>query len=288
MAGIMSNNSPNDKSVEFLCTTGIGRFFLKVILFIRIPKLLGFFLRSPLSHFLISGFIKKNEIDMTDFKDQKYISFNDFFTRKKEITFDAESSHLISPCDSFLSVYSISPDSKFHIKGFDYSVYDFFGLEEGENSQLVESFNNGKCLVFRLCATDYHRYSYIDNGFQTENNYIEGSLYSVQPAACENFRVYTKNRRSWTLLKTENFGTVAQIEVGAFSVGGIVNLHADYEFKKGEEKGYFDLHGSTIVLLFQPETITLLPEVLSAEKENREYKVKAGQHIGTKIEIYSK
>ena len=58
------NESKNDKSVEFLCSTKIGKILLEFILFIRIPKLIGFFLRSPLSHFMISRFIKKNEIDI--------------------------------------------------------------------------------------------------------------------------------------------------------------------------------------------------------------------------------
>lgn len=275
-----NNNSPNDKSVEFLCTTKFGRLLLHLILLIKIPKLMGGFLRSPFSHFLISNFIKKNDIDMADFTNQKYVSFNDFFTRKKEISFDTEKNHLISPCDSLLSVYPITEDSRFHIKGFDYSLIDFFEVESEADENLIEKYKGGSCLVFRLCATDYHRFCYIDDGYQTENHYIEGSLYSVQPAACENFRVYTKNRRSWTLLKTENFGTVAQIEIGAFSVGGIKNLHENYNFKKGEEKGYFDLHGSTIVLLFEKDKIDLLEDILESVKKNREHPVKAGALIG--------
>lgn len=217
---------------------------------------------------------------MSEFEGQKYLSFNDFFTRKKEITFDSEQNHLISPCDSLLSVYKITADSKFHIKGFDYTLADLFGAETDSDLDLIETFKDGMCLVFRLCATDYHRYSYIDNGFQTENHYIEGSLYSVQPAACQNFRVYTKNRRSWTLLKTQNFGTVAQIEVGAFSVGGIKNHHSNYEFKKGEEKGFFDLHGSTIVLLFEKEKVEVLPAIMEAAANDEEFRVKAGEWIG--------
>ena len=273
------NESKNDKSVEFLCSTKIGKILLEFILFIRIPKLIGFFLRSPLSHFMISRFIKKNEIDMSEFEGQKYLSFNDFFTRRKEISFDSEKTHLISPCDSLLSVYSIKTNSTFHIKGFDYSLSDFF---ETSDSELLNTFKNGLCLVFRLCATDYHRYHYIDDGFQTENHYIVGSLYSVQPAACENFKVYTKNRRSWTLLKTENFGTVAQVEIGAFSVGGICNHNENYAFKKGDEKGYFDLHGSTIVLIFEEDKIELLPEILKIAGNSEEIRVKAGEFIGKK------
>lgn len=295
------NNSQNDKSVEFLCRTCFGRLLLHFILFIRIPKLAGFFLRSPLSHFMIGNFIRKNKVDMKEFEGQKFLSFNDFFTRRKQISFDSEKNHLISPCDSFLSVVKITENAVFSVKGFDYSLRDFFEPREnctlrrffwnkGTNpaempsesyiNSLSEKFRNGECLIFRLCTTDYHRYCYIDSGIKSENHFIEGSLYSVQPAACEKFRVYTKNRRSWTIMECENFGTVAQIEVGAFSVGGIKNHKSKGRFNKGEEKGYFDLYGSTIVLLFEPQKISLIPEIQEQTKNGAECKVRAGQWIG--------
>lgn len=282
----MSENA-NDKSVQFLYGTRAGRTLLHVILALKVPKLLGVALRCPLSRFYINSFVKKNNIDMSDFSGVKFKSFNDFFTRKKEISFDSDSSHLIAPADSLLSVYPISGDSKFHIKGFDYTLQDFFepkkfNMSDEDARKLVESFNDGLCLVFRLCATDYHRYCYIDTGSQNGNHFIEGSLYSVQPLAAENFRLYTKNRRSWTLMETENFGKVAQIEIGAFSVGGIKNHLENESFQKGSEKGYFDLHGSTIVLLFQKDKIKLLEQIQNATKDGLEYRVKIGQHIGNK------
>ncbi len=269
------NANKNDISVKFLYGTKIGKLILEFLLAAKVPALLGNFLRSPASHFMISRYIKKHSIPMDEFAGQKYVSFNDFFTRKKDITFDAEPTHLIAPSDSLLSAYKITDDSVFHIKGFDYTLKDFF-----ENDSFTETFRGGDCLVFRLCASDYHRYCYIDDGEQRGNHFIEGSLYSVQPAACENFRVYTKNRRNWAILKTNNFGTVAQIEIGAFSVGGIKNHYEASPFKKGEEKGYFDLHGSTIVLLFQKDKINLLPEIKKVTDSGSEYRVTIGSFIG--------
>ncbi len=302
MEKIDANANHNDSSVEFLYGTKFGKAVLEFILAVKGPKLLGAFLRSPLSHFYIKKFIAKNGIDMTDFKDyaeagfggsKKFKSFNDFFTRKKPdsaLKVDLEPNHLVSPCDSLLSVYKIDENSVFHIKGFDYKLSDFFFGEgksrsEGDSS-FINRFVGGDCLVFRLCASDYHRFCYFDDGKHDgeigENHFLEGKLYSVQPKACENFRVYTKNRRSWTVLATEHFGSVAQIEVGAFSVGGIVNaLPCDgkIDFKRGDEKGFFDLHGSTIVLLFEKDKISLKEEILEAWK-NGEVRVKYGEWIG--------
>lgn len=281
----------NDKSVEFLYGTKAGKLILQTILFLKVPKLLGCFLRSPLSRFYISKFIRQNKIDMTGFEGVKFKSFNDFFTRKKDIQLNAGADDFISPADSLLSVFSVNENSTFHVKGFDYTLADFFGLNERKFSeetkeeikQLINTYSGGSCLIFRLCATDYHRYCYIDEGKQGENHFIKGSLYSVQPAACENFRVYTKNRRNWSILETKNFGKIAQIEVGAFSVGGIVNeLNSGESFMKGQEKGYFDLHGSTIVLLVEKNKIKLIPEITEYLKTNAEYRVKIGQHIAAK------
>ncbi|MGI5058820.1 phosphatidylserine decarboxylase [Treponema pectinovorum] len=273
------NEPGNDKSVLFLCKSPFGRFLYNLTLFLQIPKIMGFYLRTPFSKTLIGGFVKKNNIDMSAFAGRKFKSFNDFFTRKDfSRKVEGEEDLLISPSDSFLSVYKIEDNSTFCIKGFDYSLKDFFGTDE-----FSSKYSGGDCLVFRLCANDYHRYCYIDCGSLEKNHFIKGTLYSVQPVCCRTFKVYTKNRRSWTILKTQNFGDVAQIEVGAFSVGGIVNHHEDYCFKKGEEKGYFDLHGSTIVLLFEKDKIVLDEKIKNSTLDGKEYRVLYGSRIGKKL-----
>lgn len=268
----------NSKAVVFLCKSRFGRFLYSLSLFLQIPRMLGAFLRSPLSKAFIHKFIKSNNIDMSVFAGVKFKSFNDFFTRIDSTRRpDTNPGILISPCDSALSIYKIEQNATFSIKGFEYTLSDFF-----KSSEFGSKFSDGNCLVFRLAASDYHRFCYIDSGTQGKNHFIEGSLYSVQPICCAAFRVYTKNRRSWTILHTDNFGDVAQIEIGAFAVGGIKNHHEDYVFKKGEEKGYFDLHGSTIVLLFEKGKILLDGGILEQVSQGKEIPVKYGQRIGEK------
>lgn len=272
------NEPGNSKSVVFLCSSPFGRFLYNLTLFLQIPKIMGAFLRSPLSKFFIKGFVKKNNIDMSAFAGVKFKSFNDFFTRKDNSRKPELSPEtLISPCDSALSVFNIEENSTFKIKGFDYTLKDFF-----ETDEFDKTFSGGNALIFRLAATDYHRYCYIDSGSLEKNHFLKGKLYSVQPVCCRTFKVYTKNRRSWTILHTQNFGDVAQVEVGAFSVGGIKNHHENYSFSKGEEKGYFDLHGSTIVMLFRKNTIKLDGEILAQTANGKETTVKYGQPIGKK------
>lgn len=77
-------------------------------------------------------------------------------------------------------------------------------------------------------------------------------------------RLYTgKTRRMWTILDTVNFGKVAQIEIGALLVGGIVNDHENVMMRKGAEMGHFELIGSTIVLLFKKVILTCFRKLKS-------------------------
>ena len=100
-----------------------------------------------------------------------------------------------------------------------------------------------------------------------------------KPIACETVPVFTLNRRSWCLLETEHFGPVVQTEIGALVVGGIVNAKENCSFVRGEEKGHFDLSGSTISLLLEPGRICLRPELLSVLDSGEESRVTLGQWI---------
>ena len=70
--------------VDWLYTTAPGRMTLKVLLYTGALKLGEMVARSQLSKPLISRYIKNNNIDMSDFKGQKYNSFQDFFSRKRD------------------------------------------------------------------------------------------------------------------------------------------------------------------------------------------------------------
>lgn len=85
------------------------------------------------------------------------------------------------------------------------------------------------------------------------------------------------------MLETNNFGEVAQIEIGAVLVGGIVNNSENVLMKRGQDMGRFELIGSTIVLLFEKGKIELIPEILDNIKGDKEFRVVQGQHIANKI-----
>ena len=77
-------------------------------------------------------------------------------------------------------------------------------------------------------------------------------------------------------------GLVTYVEVGALLVGKIENKVKSGSVKKGLEKGYFKYGGSTIVLLFEKNKITLDEEIINNSLNGFETYVKYGEKIGEK------
>lgn len=232
--------------LRFLYETMPGRLFLKVMVSPGVTKMMGYFYETKFSKIFIPGFIRKNQIDMEEFEEKQYSSFNDFFIRKKkQILFSAKKEDFISPCDGYLTKYFITKDLVFTIKKIPYSLSDFLGDE-----QLSKEFMGGDLVVFRLMPKHYHRYHYFDHAVVLNHKVIPGVFHTVRPIALRKVPVFMENTREVSVLQTEHFGKVVQVEVGALGVGKIVN-HEHSKGKKGEEKGYFMFGGSTVVLIFQ-------------------------------------
>ncbi len=268
----------NDTSTRFLYGTLFGRCLLKFVLKIHADRMIVRFLRSSRSRMLTAWYVKRHNIPVSREELQQYSSFRDFFVREKgsERT-DTTPEHLISPCDGWLSVYPVDENSSFFIKGSYYRVDDLL-----RDNTLSRNYRDGICMIFRLCASDYHHYFYIDDGYQGQTHHIEGQLHSVRPIACETYPVYTLNRRCWCLLATENFGPVVQTEIGALIVGGIANNEGNTRCCRGMEKGHFELAGSTIVLLFEPGRLVLRPELEAQLSQGQEVRVEQGMWIASR------
>ena len=116
-------------------------------------------MNSPLSKASIKKFIKKNNIDMTEYEEKSYRSYNDFFTRAikegaRPIPEDPKV--LMAPCDSKVSYYKIEDDTKITIKHTVYKLEDLL-----KSPRLADEYKGGTCLVFRLTVDDYHHYHYV-------------------------------------------------------------------------------------------------------------------------------
>lgn len=267
-----------EKALGYLYNTRTGRTVLKLITKRSVSKVTGKILSSKVSRLGIKKFVKKNNINVEEYEDRKYVSYNDFFTRKlkpgKRMICMAKSA-LICPCDGRLSVFDIKNDSVFFIKESAYTIADLL-----EDETLAKEYVGGKCLIFRLSVDDYHRYCYFDWCKKSENRFIKGVLHTVNPIVLDKYNVYKKNCREYTILETENFGKAVQIEVGAMLVGKIKNLHGEGTFNRGAEKGMFEFGGSTIVLLLKKDVCEIDGDIVQNSSENVETIVKMGERIG--------
>jgi phosphatidylserine decarboxylase len=267
----------SSKTLNFFYENFLGRLLLKVLTTRFISNVIGSYMNSSLSKKKINKFINKNDINMFEYDNRNYKSYNDFFTRKVipyKRPINASKDVLISPCDSKLSAYKITDDLTLNIKDAYYSIDTLV------ETDIMEEYIGGYALVFRLSTDNYHRYCYIDSGSKGKNYKIKGVFHTVQPISLKHYNFYKTNSREYTILKTNHFDKVIQVEVGALGVGRIVNNHEEYVFKKGEEKGYFEFGGSTIVLLFKKNVISLDKDIEENSSEGIETIVKYGEKIG--------
>ena len=264
-------------SVRFLYNTVLGRFILKLLICPAISKIVGKFLNSFLSKGMVSRFIKKNNIDMSAFSEQKYKSFNAFFTRKRtNLEISETKDKLISPCDAFLSIYKINSEKAFNIKNTTYSIEQLLA-----DKDLAARFADGHCFIFRLTPQHYHRYCYSCSGEATENKVIKGKLHCVRPIAYTQFPVFAQNSREFVCINTEAFGAVIQMEVGALLVGKIKNHDNSQYAHQGKEKGYFEFGGSTIIVLTEKTDLILDEKYTSIIDTEKEIDVNIGDIIAT-------
>jgi len=273
-----AEDSAQDRLTAALYGHAAGRVLLKLLISPAFSKLGGRFLDSGLSKALIPPFIKSHEICMEDFEKRPYTSYNDFFTRRlapgaRKV--EEQPEVFVSPCDSRLAVYALDGRRRFVIKSTPYTAESLL-----RSRKLAEAYRGGYVWVFRLCVEDYHRYIYTDGGCVSKSVRIPGVFHTVNPAANDKVPVYKENTREYCLLRSENFGTVVLMEVGAMLVGKIENRPVKGEVKRGQEKGNFAFGGSTIILMTQAGAVLPDADILKNSLRGMETKVRLGERVG--------
>lgn len=302
------------EKLQFLYGNPFGRLLLKLVISPVTSRIYGWYNRRPKSAEKIPNFIRENGIRMEDFEEREYESFADFFTRKlkpgaRQINMNENA--LISPADAKLLVYEISDGMRVRVKGSEYTLEELLGcgsavagrrnvtggraaLRRGKDASggraalrrrmNPEDFEGGVCLVFRLCMDDYHRYCYIDRGRLKRRYHIGGKLHTVSSIS-KDYKIYKENSRVVNEYQTEHFGRVIQIEVGALLVGRIRNRNVR-TFEKGEEKGYFEPGGSTIIVLLQKGAADIDEDICRMSAGQIETIVKYGEKVGERRRDY--
>lgn len=282
-----TENVAGDKYIKWAYESPIGKSFVELFIKRKLfSKLYGNFCDSKLSVKKINSFIKNFNIDTDIFTNDPsdFKSFNDFFIRKltpESRPINKDKNILISPGDGRLLAYTnIDINSLIQVKGITYSLSELL-----EDNPIANEYSGGTCLILRLCPVDYHRLHFIDDGIIEKSNIVNGNYYSVNPTALERIpKLYCQNKREWSIFHSENFGDVILMEVGATCVGSIVQTYEpNKKISKGDEKSYFKFGGSTTILFFKENTVTIDDDILIQSSFGFETKVIMGEKIGEKI-----
>lgn len=278
-------NVAGGKLLETLYTTRRGKVGLDILVKRKLYSVLtGFFCDLSLSKRSIGSFIKNFGINMeeSENKQQDFVSFNDFFARKlmpAARPFDTNEKMLLSPGDGRLQAFAnIDSDRLVQIKGMNFSLGALL-----QDEQLAREYAGGTFIQLRLCPVDYHRFHFFDSGICSEPKKIKGLYYSVNPVALKKVpELYCQNKREYSIFKSDNFGDVIYVEVGATSVGSIIQTYEPgKKLSRGQEKGYFKFGGSTVLLIFKKNMTIIDNEILEQSELGFETRVLAGEKIGT-------
>ncbi len=245
----------------------------------------GWWQSLPLTRRKILPFIERYDVDPSEFVESpsKFASFNDFFIRKlkpENRPIDTRKDVAVIPADARYWFYqNISMAEGFIVKGEKFCIPTLL-----DDPKLAEKYSQGSMAIARLCPSDYHRFHFPCTGMAGPTQLINGHLYSVNPLAIrKDLTIFTQNKRTLCNIKTENFGNVLFIEIGATFVGSIHQTYPSNTLqKKGAEKGYFSFGASSLILLFEPDRIRFDKDLLAASKAGIEIRCLMGQSMGQK------
>lgn len=277
-----------EKVLNWTYSSPIGMTLLEAVLKKRMSSsLYGWYLDRRISKNKIKPFVGKFDLDMSiaekTLKD--FSSFNDFFYRKLKPTarpIDRDEHAVISLGDGKLLAFeTIDLDRIVQVKGFSYSLRELI-----KDDKAASRYQDGTCLILRLCPTDYHRFHFIDSGTCEAPFKIKGAYYSVNPVALQKVeKLFCENKREWSIFHSDHFGDVLYIEVGATFVGSILQTYTPHaRVNRGDEKGYFKFGGSTVILFFEADKVKIDEDIIEQTKLGYESSVLMGERIGEKVE----
>jgi phosphatidylserine decarboxylase len=250
----------------------------------------------------------------------KFKSRNDFFIREVDSNYLKQYRHpnptsktIISPAECRCVVYDSEQKAKeLWIKGEKFSLKNLLNIDQHvrsgsinpfgksyrivkPNSTLIDALTqkninvdnyfkqNLNVVVSRLAPQDYHRFHAPVSGKVVHIDDVDGNFYSVQPLVVNSkTNVFGRNKRVNLWIKTD-MGIVVFSIIGATCVGTItlsqnfLNKH----IKHGDEIGYFEFGGSTIVTVI-PGRVQWCDKIRHLSDQKIETFVHVGEFLGTK------
>ena len=241
----------------------------------------GLWQSAPWTKRKIASFAQSLGIDTSEAElpVEDYPSLNAFFARRLAAgarPIDPDPARLASPCDGRLLAYPRLGGDRLSIKGSQVSLPVLLGSE-----QTARAYRGGDVLVFRLAPADYHRFHFPDAGTASPAKRLGRWLHSVHPIALAGGAPAFENLRYVSTLASERFGEILLVEVGALLVGRVAQDYAPGPVTRGQEKGYFEFGGSTVVLVTPPGAAAIDRDLCDATREGLETFVKMGTGIAS-------
>jgi phosphatidylserine decarboxylase len=247
-------------------------------------RLIALYQESSLSAKKIKPFIEKHGIDMTEFKPVMYRSYAEFFDREflpGMRPFTKDQNELAAFAEArYFGWRVLEPDQELPIKGKSLDATKLLG-----SPARAEPFRGGPVLVARLAPVDYHHVHYPDDGKTVDHARLGHRLWTVGWKALQNKPdIYLINERQVHILETKNFGRLGFVEIGALSVGRIVQKHPlDLPYRRSDEKAVFKFGGSAIAVLGEPGKWIPSSDILAHTKECTETLIRLGEPVAKKI-----
>lgn len=248
-----------------------------------VSRLYGWFYRQRWNRREIQRFAERLGVNLDECLQpvSAFRSLNDFVTRDIDLArrpIDANPNVCVSPVDGrALAFPKVSADATFQIKSATFNLRHFLRDED-----LAQDFSNGALWVGRLYLADYHHFHFPADGSPGPPMLVPGRCFAATPYSLKRpVPFYAENRRMMTALESDRFGRILMVEVGAFTIGSIQqHYRAGMRVSKGEHKGFFELGGSVVALVFQPGAIHFDEDLCENTRRGIETFVRLGESIG--------
>lgn len=279
-----------EKGIKWLYETSFGGKLAHYLAGPLTSQKYGSYQDLSISKRKIKPFISKFNINMEDYLPEQgrsesdpYSNFNQFFIRRfKEGKRDYPQSanEMGAPAEARYFAYDkLSDDEIIPVKGKYLSA-----KEVVKDERWYPEFAGGPVLLARLCPVDYHRFHFPDGGTFLDSYPVNGKLHSVNPIALKwRPQIFAENERHVSILKTESFGKLAYVEVGAMMVGKIIQSCKNDHFQRGEEKGYFLFGGSTVIVFGEPGAWAPDNDIVQNTKKGMETYLQLGESCAKKL-----
>jgi phosphatidylserine decarboxylase precursor len=236
-------------------------------------------------------------INMSEFVPSEwydYDSVNSWFIRSLRPgvrPIAGDDSTVVSPADSRMLVFrNITSATTLWIKGGRFTWREMMDYEpiDGDDNY----FEGGTVVVARLAPQDYHRFHSPVRGQVRSARQKKGTYWSVGPdAVLSGNDVFLNQRQIVTIDAGPLQGKVGYVAIGATCVGSVViqsrdaqgnavPLSLDRTVERGEELGFMQFGGSTVVMMFRRGAIIPACDLLRASSFPVETYVKMGEAIG--------